>query len=218
MNTMRDLIKLMEAPEDKSKPAAKTIQEKLKTNTILSWWQLEEKLRKAGDMNQKQALAFFCPVYFAGQFIVKKLLDERDEHGEMLIFPLPTIYNPQRIEVGIKQMEALGIKNPERLLANDPENGKGLKTFSSLPGIEGANTDHNYEYIAYEAVQLGAFQIVPKRWLNAGDPYNDSYRFPGEEGYSPYWRIPKAEEFAKMRPDMFSSWKKKNGSHVRKFD
>lgn len=214
---MRDLLNLMEEIDnEKPEPAPKSIKEKRKKGEILSWWQLENKLRKQGYLNKKQALSFFCPVYFAGQLIVKKLLDEYDEHGELMLFPLPTIYNPQRIEIGLKQMQALGIKNPERLLANDPEEGKGLKTFSSLPGIEGANCDNDYEYIGYEAVQLGAFQIVPKKWLNAGDPYNDSYRFPGEEGYSPYWRIPSYKEFKKMRPDMITDWKKKDGSYVRK--
>ena len=213
---MREYIDLMEGKEEKALSAEKSIKKKREKGDILSWWQLEADLKKQGLINNKQALSFFCPVYFAGQLIVKKLLNEHDEYGEMIIFPLPSIYNPQRIEVGLKQMETLGIKNPERLLKNDPKKGKGLKTFSSLHGIEGANCDNNYEYIGYEDVQLGAFQIVPKKWLNAGDPYNDSYRFPGEDGYSPYWRIPTYKEFGKMRPDMISEWKKKGGSYVKK--
>lgn len=216
MNDMRRMINLMEGKEEKPLSAKDSIQKKREDGDILSWWQLEDKLRKQGYINKNQAMSFFCPVYFAGQLIVKKLLDEHDEHGEMIMFPLPTIYNPQRIEVGLKQMKALGIKNPEKLLKNDPEKGKGLKTYSNLPGIEGANCDNDYEYIGYEAVQLGAFQIVPKKWLNAGDPYNDSYRFPGEKGYSPYWRIPTYAEFKKMRPDMAKGWKKKGGELIKK--
>ena len=208
---MRSLIK--NAQEES---ATKSIKNRRAEGKIPSWWQLEGRLKKEGLIVEGQALAFFCPVYFAGQKIVKKLLDEKDEHGEGIIFPLPKIYNAQRVEVGLKQMRALGIKNPERLLHKSPKKGLGLRTYSSLPGIEGANLGLDYEYIGYEAVQLGAFQIVPVRWLNAGDPYNDSYRFPGETGYSPYWRIPSYKEFQDMRPDMAKNWKKTPGGIVHK--
>lgn len=169
---------------------------------IASWWHIEQKLRKEGLITDEQALAFFCPVYFAGQKKVKALLNQIDEHGEKLMFPLPTITNPQRVEVGLRQMRRLGIKNPESLLKKMMDGQRGLRTYSELPGIEGYEGGKAPEWVGYEAVQLAAFQIVPKRWLNAGDPYNQTYRFPGEDGYSPYWRIPSPKEFAKMRPKL----------------
>ena len=152
-------------------------EERAEKNVTPVWWELEKKLIAEGKVNpETQALAFFCPVYFPGQKMVKAFLDEKDEHGEMVIFPLPAISDSARIKVGINYMrDRLGLKNPEKYL----EKRKGetvLPIYSSLPGIEGVGSDVIYPYIGWEAVMRTAFQIVPKEWLNAGDPYNQSYR------------------------------------------
>lgn len=178
-----------------------------KEGIVGTMWQLEDKLKKQGFLNDNVSLAFFCPVYFAGQVIVKQLLEKKDEHGEVILFPLPSIKNHQRIQIGLEQMRILGIENPEKLLKKLDGGAVALRCFSTLPGIEGIVSGKVYEYIAWEAVQLAAFQIVPNKWLNAGDPYNQSYRFPGEDGFSPYWRIPPWKEFQKMRPDLAKSFK-----------
>ena len=91
----------------------------------------------------------------------------------------------------------------------------GLRTYSHLPGIEGIGSGHMYEYIATEFVQIAAFQIVPKHWVNAGDPVNQTYRFPGEDGYSPYWRVPSFAETKKMRPDLAKGYVKTKEGLVR---
>jgi len=189
-----------------------------KNHTIKTMWQVEAQLKKEGLITKDQALAFFCPIYFPGQTIVKKLLDVKDEHGETMLFPLPKITDEARIKTAFNQMERLGIKNPDKFLAKDKKSGKmGVAMYSTLPGIEGVASGHLYEYIAYEAVQLSALQIVPKRWLNTGDPYNDSYRFPGEDGFSPYWRIPPFEEFKKIRSDLASGFKDTDEGLIKKF-
>lgn len=186
-----------------------------KDHTIQTMWQLEAKLKKDGFLVKGLALAFFCPVYFAGQKKVKALLDKKDEHGEMIIFPLPPIGNQARIKIGLDEMERLGIKNPKQHLITR-KGKKLLPTYSELPGIEGVGSDKQfYEYIAYEAVQLGAFQLVPKAWLNEGDPYNQSYKFPGEKGYSPYWRIPPFKEFQKIRPKMAKGFEKTSDGIIK---
>jgi len=182
-----------------------------KNHKIQTMWQLEAKLKKDGLLTEKLALAFFCPVYFAGQLKVKALLDKKDEHGEMIMFPLPAIEDKARIKIGLSEMKRLGIKDPEKLL-NEEDGVKSLPTYSELPGIEGVGSDKQfYEFVAYEAVQLGAFQLVPKAWLNGGDPYNQSYKFPGEKGYSPYWRVPPFKEFKKMRPKLADMFEEKDG-------
>jgi len=139
--------------------------------------------------------------------MVNRLLDEKDEQGELILFPLPAITDPDRIKVGLKQMELLGIPNPENYLKKTKKGEKAFPTYSSLPGIEGIGSGKRYEYIANEFVQLGCFQIVPKEWLNAGDPVNQTYKFPGEDGYSPFWRVPSFEEFKKMRPKLADGYK-----------
>ncbi len=180
-----------------------------KQGDILTMWQLEDRLKADGMIRDDQALAFFCPVYFAGQLIVKALLDKKDEHGEVIVFSLPSISNPARIEVGLEQMRVLGIKDPEKHLKKQ-HGTKKLRCYSILPGIEGVASDEadDYKWIAWEAVQLSCCSIVPKSWVNEGDPYNTSYRFPGEDGYSPFWRIPTFDEFMKMRPGLAKSFKK----------
>lgn len=195
---------------EQTEPTADKVKRRmLKAKTMPTWWQIEKKLRAEGLITDDQALAFFCPVYFAGQKKVVALLDKVDEHGEKLMFSLPTITNPQRIEVGLRQMRRLGIKRPEKHLKRMRGGGLGLRTYSELPGIEGYEGGKAPEWVGFEAVQLAAFQIVPKRWLNAGDPYNQSYRFPGEDGYSPYWRIPTLREFTKMRPKLAADFDRK---------
>ena len=185
----------------------KTKERLTKEGKILTMWQLEDKLNKEELISDKQALSFFCPVYFAGQLIVEQLLKKRDEHDEMILFPLPSIEDPKRIEVGLEQMKILGIKNPEGKLKTLDNGKKALRTFSILPGIEGVFSDKEYPFIAWEAVQLACFSIVPKPWLNGGDPYNDTYKFPGEDEFSPFWRIPPWKEFQKMRPDLADNFK-----------
>lgn len=217
--SLMTMIELFEAEQNakKYKTEAERIKaERWNSQEILSWWQLEDKLKKEGTIKKGQALAFFCPVYFAGQEFVKRLDGIKDETGETLVFPLPSIDNPQRIETGLEMMKLLGIKNPEKVGLN--EDGH-LKTYSTLiGGFEGIfRPEGSYEWQAYEAVQLGAFQIVPIKWLNAGDPYNTSYKIPGEEGYSPYWRIPTYEEFDEIRPDLAKSWKKGNKGWAKKY-
>ncbi len=172
-----------------------------KSNSVPTMWELEKSLRADGLISDNQALSFFCPVYFHGQTIVTALLNKIDEHGEKLLFSLPTITNPDRIRLGLREMTRLGIPNP----AAGP---KGLRIYSSLPGIEGIGSKLGPPpWVAGEFVQYGSFQIVPTTWLNAGDPVNESYKFPGETGYSPFWRIPTFEELGKMRPDLVKKYK-----------
>lgn len=190
--------------------------EKIK-KTIQTMWQLEAKLKKDNLLHEGQALAFFCPVYFAGQLIVKQLLDKKDEQGELIMFPLPKITDKKRIEFGLKQMKLLGISNPESLLEDsDKVDWKALPLYSSLPGIEGVGSEQTYDYIATEFVQLGAFQIVPKDWINQGDPINETYKFPGEKGYSPYWRVPPFEELKGIRENLWDNYKETSQGIVRK--
>lgn len=180
---------------------------------IPTMWRLEARLRESGHLRKGLSLTFFCPVYFAGQLIVDALLNKEDEHGEKLLFSLPSIVDSERIQIGLAQMLSLGIKDPERHLKRvqkGKDKGKlALRCYSSLPGIEGVGSAINYPHIAQEAVQLGAFMLVPDEWVNQGDPYNQSYRFPGEEGYSPYWRVPPFNEFRKMRPKLAADFKRK---------
>jgi len=189
-------------------------------DSIPTMWMLEDRMRRLGHLRGDLALTFFCPVYFAGQQIVKALLNKKDENGELIVFSLPSITDPERIQIGLAQMLSLGIENPERHLKTidkGPLKGrKALRCYSMLPGAEGVASGRLYGHIAMEAVQLGAFMLVPRGWVNAGDPYNQSYRFPGEEGYSPYWRIPPWEEFKKMRPKLASGFKKTNKGVVRR--
>ncbi len=193
-------------------PYLKKKLERSKT-TLRTMWDLDAKLKADGLIGKKQALSFFCPVYFEGQKIVKLLLNKIDEQGERMLFPLPTITNPDRVKFGIEEMRRMGIPSPEKLL--DKKTG-GLKIYSSLPGVEGIGSENEYPFIGSEFVYFGAFQIVPMTWLNGGDPVNESYRFPGETGYSPYWRVPTFEEFKKMRPDLAKSYKQNPDGTIKK--
>lgn len=184
-------------------PAARAKEQLKKDGKILSMWQLEDKLKRDGLLVKGQALAFFCPVYFAGQLMVRALLNKKDEQGELVLFSLPSISNEARVQLGLEQMRRLGIKDPERYL----KKGK-LRLYSSLPGVEGVGSGLPPAYIQQEFVQLAAFQIVPEAWLNAGDPVNETYRFPGETGYSPYWRVPPFDKFKKMRPKLAKKFRK----------
>jgi len=217
MSIFEDLQKIssmITAEEDW--PAKKKRLERSKNHKIKTWWQLEDKLTKEGLLNDDLKLSYFCPVYFAGQQMVRALLDLSDEHsGEKLLFALPSISDKKRVEFGIKQMKLIGIDDPEQYLVTK-DGKKNLLCYSSLPGIEGVAGPNQPEYVAYEAVQLGAFSIVPERWLNAGLPFNESYKFPGEEGYSPYWRIPPFEEFKKVRPDLAKGWKETEDGWIKK--
>jgi len=189
----------------------------VETNTIKTMWQMDNYLKSNNLITSAQALAFYCPVYFSGQRIVQYLLNKKDEQDELMLFPLPAITEPERIKHMYVQMKRLGISNPERFLKKDKKTGKmGMITYSSLPGVEGVGSGHLYEYIAHEFVQLGAFQIVPKEWLNAGDPVIGTYRFPGELGYSPYWRIPTWKEFKSLRPDLAKNFKETNKGIVKR--
>jgi len=185
---------------------------------IPTMWKLEARLRASGHLHDGLSLTFFCPVYFAGQMIVEALLDKTDENGELLVFSLPSITDPERIQIGLAQMLSLGIKDPERHLKRikkGKDKGKlALRCYSMLPGIEGVGSAINYAHIGQEAVQLGAFMLVPDEWVNEGDPYNKSYRFPGEVGYSPYWRIPPFNEMRKIRPKLAADFLK--GGTVRR--
>jgi len=193
--------------KDSNTPASKIKDKLLHDDDIRNMWQLKKDLEERKLIAKGQALSFFCPVYFAGQRIVEALLDRFDEHGEKLLFTLPIITDKKRINIGLKQMKSLDIKNPSQYLRKNDKGVVGLPIYSSLPGIEGVH-NQKYEYIAKEFVQIGAFQIVPKEWLNQGDPINESYRFPGEDGYSPYWRIPSIEELKELRPDLAKNIKK----------
>ena len=213
--------KIEKANQKKTNIYAKKIKEELnRSHMIPTMWQLEDRLKREGKIFKGQALVFFCPVYFHGQKIVTYLLERFDEHGEKLLFPLPIITDEIRIKIGLKQMESLGISNPKQYLKKKdkaPNKDKiGLVTYSTLPGIEGVH-NNKYEFIANEFVQLGAFQIVPNEWVNQGDPVNETYRFPGEDGYSPYWRIPTFEEFKKLRPDLAKGYKKTSEGIVKVF-
>ncbi|PCI28710.1 hypothetical protein COB55_03520 [Candidatus Wolfebacteria bacterium] len=181
------------------------IKQELGTKHIIkTMWQIEEQYKKKGWLPKGLQLTFFCPVYMPGEIQVTQLLKKRDSNDELILFPLPVISDQSRIKTGLDYMEQkLQITNPKKYL-KDGE----LPTYSSLPGIEGVGSDHFYDFIAYEAVQLGCFSIVPSHQVNTGDPYNESYRFPGESGYSPFWRIPPFEEFQKMRPDLSKMFKK----------
>ena len=195
----------------------KTKEEAIANDEVPVWWDIEKKLKENGEITDKQAISFFCPVYFAGQVMVEKLLEVKDERGDTLVFPLPAITDPDRVKFGLDQMERLGIKNPKQYLKKNKKNDKmGLPLYSTLPGLEGIGSESKYDYIGWEAVMLAAFQIVPKRWLNAGDPYNESYKFPGEKGYSPYWRVPPYEEFKKMRPGLADNFIKEKDGFTRK--
>lgn len=207
MNFLDELTKTASAATDIKKSLTKK-------HVYPTMWQLEERLTKEGKINNKQALAFFCPVYFPGQKIVKRLLDVIDEQGEKMLFTLPIIKNPQRIKVALAEMKRLGISNPQQYIVKK-KGEDGIPIYSSLPGVEGVGSGRIYEYIGWEAVMLTAFQIVPKEWLNGGDPYNQSYKFPGEQGYSPYWRIPPYKEFQKMRPDLADNFKKTDEGLVK---
>ena len=218
---------LLERRAEKGLPLYETGAEDVKRHlmaqddtSVPTMWQLEARLRASGHLRKGLALAFFCPVYFAGQKIVEALLDKEDEHGEKIIFSLPPITNPARIQVGLDQMRRLGIENPEqhlkKITKGKHEGELGLRTYSSLPGIEGVGSGRTYGYIGQEAVQLGAFMLVPEEWINEGDPYNQSYRFPGEEGYSPYWRIPSFKEFSKMRPKLAADFRSTSKGVVRR--
>ena len=200
------------------KRANEEIEEKERTvltEAVPVWWELDKKLRAEGKLHDGQQLSFFCPVYFAGQRIVKLFLDRKDEHGEMVVFSLPSITNPERIKVGLEQMHRLGIEEPEKYI-EDKDGKKALPLYSALPGIEGVGSGRLYPWIGWEAVMLTAFQIVPDDWVNAGDPYTESYKFPGEAGYSPYWRIPPPEEFKEMRSDLYSNFtQKEDGTWIK---
>jgi len=212
-------IKKGENEVEKVSTPADTKKEEINTShDILTMWQLEKKLKSEGKIAEGQSLVFFCPVYFPGQKIVEALLNREDEHGEKMLFPLPMIKDTERVKVGLEQMKSLGIENPEQYITEDKKKGgKGLLTYSSIPGIEGVHNE-KYEYIANEFVQLGAFQIVPNEWVNQGDPINDTYKIPGEEGYSPYWRIPSFEEFKKLRPDLAKNYKETDEGIIKKFE
>jgi len=209
-------MKLSNLFEDTTTIATKYKEKISKNHKIFTMWQLEDKLKKEGLLPKGLSISFFCPVYFAGQKKVEALLNKMDEHGELILFSLPSIEDPNRIKVGLNEMKRLGIKNPQSHLKKLKNGNLALRTYSELPGIEGVgNDDQFYEFVAYEAVQLGAFQIVPTQWLNAGDPYNQSYKFPGEKGYSPYWRVPPFDEFKKMRPDLVKGFKETNDGIIK---
>jgi len=202
---------------DAKTPAETIKRQRIEDNTIPTMWQLQDRLKKDGRLHPGQSLAFFCPVYFSGQTMVQKLLKKKDELGEMLVFGLPPITNPGRIKVGLEYMRSLGIQNPERYLIASREDKatKALATYSILPGVEGVQAKNLPEFIAVEAVQLGSFAIVPDEWLNAGDPYNQTYRIPGEDGYSPWWRVPSFKEFQKIRPNLAKQFKMTRKGVVR---
>ena len=208
MRTLSKASLIIEALEVPS--AIDTKMNLFKSHVIPTMWQLKDRLQQEGYIGSDQCLAFFCPVYFAGQKIVEKLLWEKNEEDEVLVFPLMTITDQKRVHVGIEQMKLLGIKNPESKLENvkmGKESMKGLPLYSTLIGSEGVGSGRIYCHIAHEFVQLGCFQIVPKKWMNWGDPLNQSYKFPGEEGYSPYWRVPTFEEFKGLAPKMAMRYK-----------
>ena len=195
--------------------ARKIVKKKGKAGDIPIWWDMVDRLTKEGKVVKGQALSFYCPVYFHGQVMVKKLLGVKDELGYELVFSLPSIEDPKRVKVGLQQMEKLGLPTGKDVL----KDGKKLRCYSILPGYEGVYVeDQDYPWIGYEAVMLGSFSMVPKEWLNAGDPYNQSYKFPGEKGYSPYWRIPSVEEFKKIRPKLFKDYFKETPEGVKRYD
>jgi len=214
----KTVAKTKEVEKDVDTPANKLKEDLNVNHHISTMWQLEDKLKKEGKIVEGQSLVFFCPVHFPGQSIVDSLLNEKDEHGEKILFPLPRITDKDRIKVAFDQMRSLGIASPETYITEDEKTGKkGLLTYSTLPGIEGVH-NNKYEYIANEFVQLGAFQIVPNEWVNEGDPINETYRFPGEDGYSPYWRIPPFEELKKLRPDLVKHYEETDQGIIKKFE
>ena len=205
MKYLRPLDSLFEATK-----AEDIFHKKTKEGKIPSMWQLEEQLKEEGHIQDNQALTFYCPIYFGGQPMVKALLDVKDEYGQMLLFPLPAIEDEARVKVGLREMKRLGIEKPEQYLSfDDKTKKKALRCYSILPGYEGIASPVKYGFIGYEAVQLASFSIVPKEWVNGGDPYNQTYKFPGEKEYSPYWRIPPFKEFKKLRPDLAKGFDKK---------